>query len=345
METQARTSDWRISTLGTAIIQSRFRALQRPATPFELMDDAVSYYRENFKPLFQISMWVYIPPLIVSILMLLPAVTLSRTPETAVLFNLLDLALTLFFYLPYFLVASFVHSAFTTLAFQMIPAGEPITLKALWERLRPRFGTLVLNQILAFVLISVIGGVLALGFVLFLFGAAFGVPAIVGTASPTLTLVLFFSLLTVGTIAFLVVAAMALVWFIILPQIVVLEPNVDAVAAFSRAVELIRANYKHAVLCCLAFWGVYAVFSISLSVLILLIFGLVGALIAVFAGAESVLNRWFTPLAHGYEAASYIAYMALMPAMYLTSILLYFDLRYRREGLDVYEVLQKSKSG
>jgi hypothetical protein len=31
--------------------------------------------------------------------------------------------------------------------------------------------------------------------------------------------------------------------------------------------------------------------------------------------------------------------------MYLTSILLYFDLRYRNEGLDIYEVLQRGEAG
>jgi hypothetical protein len=52
METHAQSGDWRITTRGAAILQSRFRTLARPATPFELMDDAVSYYRENFRPLF-----------------------------------------------------------------------------------------------------------------------------------------------------------------------------------------------------------------------------------------------------------------------------------------------------
>jgi hypothetical protein len=42
---------------------------------------------------------------------------------------------------------------------------------------------------------------------------------------------------------------------------------------------------------------------------------------------------------------SYVAYMLVMPAMYLTSILLYFDLRYRNEGLDIYEVLQRGEAG
>jgi len=53
METHAQSGDWRITTRGAAILQSRFRTLARPATPFELMDDAVSYYRENFRPLFK----------------------------------------------------------------------------------------------------------------------------------------------------------------------------------------------------------------------------------------------------------------------------------------------------
>ncbi|MDW8107903.1 MAG: hypothetical protein RMK45_10570 [Armatimonadota bacterium] len=345
METQTRTSDWRISTLGAAIIQSRFRALQRPATPFELMDDAISYYRENFKPLFRISLWIYIVPLIVSILMVLPAILLSRTPESVAIFNILDFLLLLFFYLPYFVVAPLIHSAFTTLAFRMIPSGEPITLGTLWQQFKPRFWTLVLNQILATIAIVFIALALAFGYVIFFFATTFGVAAIAGSSAPTLSLVLLSSLLTVGTIVFLVLAAMALVWFIILPQVIVLEPNVDAILAFSRAFELVRANYKHAVLCCLAFWGLYAVLTLALTGLIVLVLGIVAGLIAVFSDPELLFTRWLTPLFQTFEAANYVAYMVLMPVMYLTSILLYFDLRYRYEGLDVYEALQKSRLG
>lgn len=345
METQTRTSDWRISTLGTAVLQSRFRVLQRPATPFELMDDAISYYRENFQPLLRISLWIYIVPLVASIVLTVPALVMSRSPESVALFNLLDFVLLILFYLPYLMIATPVHAALTTLAFRMIAEGEPITWQGLWQRLKPRLGTLLVNQLLlANPLYALIVLVLGLGYLVFFFVAA-TFAGIAASGSPTLLVILFMALLVGGSLAFLVIAAMALVWFIILPQIIVLEPNVDAFSAFSRAYRLISANYKHAVLSCLTFWGVYAVISIALTILIGLLLVIAGWIIAIYTDLEALLTRWIAPLGQIYKAGTYLAYMLVMPAMYLTSVLLYFDLRYRLEGLDIYAVLQGREAG
>jgi uncharacterized membrane protein len=125
----------------------------------------------------------------------------------------------------------------------------------------------------------------------------------------------------------------------------VLEERTDAITAFSRMVELVRPNLRHATLCCLAFWGVYAVFSIAVVLIAVLLVGIIVGVLSIYSDIEQVLTRWSFSLNQVYESLTYVAYMLVMPAMYLTSILLYFDLRYRNEGLDIYEALQRGESG
>jgi len=331
METHAQSGDWRITTRGAAILQSRFRTLARPATPFELMDDAVSYYRENFRPLFTISLWVYLIPITVSILLLIPMLLIDARNAGGFWVAIVLDYLGLFLLFPYLVVAPMVHAAFTTLAFRMLAVGEPITLRALWTRLKPRFWNLIANQLLAALALGGIYLVLGVGYILLVLAVIFGVGALAG-GSPTLAIVLASVLL-------------ATVWFVMLPQIIVLEERTDAITAFSRAVELVRPNLKHATLSCLAFWGIYAVFSIAVMSLAGILLGVVIGVMSIYVDFEQLLERWTLTLNQVYELLSYVAYMLVMPAMYLTSILLYFDLRYRNEGLDIYEALQRGEAG
>jgi hypothetical protein len=252
--------------------------------------------------------------------------------------------LGLFLLFPYLVVAPIIQAAFTTLAFRMLAVGEPITLRALWTRLKPRFWNLIANQLLAALALGGIYLVLGFGYILLVLAVIFGVGALAG-GSPTLAIVLASVLLLVVTIPTLVLAAMATVWFVMLPQIIVLEERTDAITAFSRAVELVRPNLKHATLSCLAFWGIYAVFSIAVMSLAVILLGVVIGVMSIYVDFEQLLERWALTLNQVYELLSYVAYMLVMPAMYLTSILLYFDLRYRNEGLDIYEVLQRGEAG
>ncbi|MCS7065729.1 MAG: hypothetical protein NZL85_05570, partial [Fimbriimonadales bacterium] len=250
--------------------------------------------------------------------------------------------LGLFMLLPYLTIAPVAQVAFTTLAFRKIAAGEPITLRSLWESLKPRALHLIANQLLAIMALGAILTIISLGYIALTIAVVLGV-MMVAAGSPTLAIILMATLLLIITIVALVLAAYATVWFLPLPQIIVLEPNADAISAFSRAYELVRPNLKHAVLSCLAFWGVQAVFMLAVMILSLIVLGIAVGIIAIYADLEQALNRWAFSLNQVYESVSYIAYMLVMPAMYMTSVLLYFDLRYRREGLDIYEVLRQSK--
>ncbi|MDM7460179.1 MAG: hypothetical protein P3X24_000775 [bacterium] len=339
MESQARTGDWRITTLGTAILQSRFRTLNRPATPFELMDDAVSYYRENFKTLFRISLWTYLIPIIFSLLLLAPILYFDATSSQMSLGSIIVEYLGLLLLLPYLTVAPLLQAAFTTLAFRKLAQGEPITLRSLWETLKPRFWQLIANQLLAGMALGGIVLILGVAAFVMILSMSFATTAIMAS-TPTLGIALFAVTTIAIAILFLVIAAMATVWFIILPQIIVLETNTDALSAFSRAFELIRPHFKHAVLSYLAFWGVQAVFMLSVQVLAVLILGVLVGVIGIYSDIEQALSRWWLSLNQLYESVTYVTDMFVMPMMYMTSILFYFDLRYRSEGLDIYEALR-----
>ncbi|MFN7015858.1 MAG: hypothetical protein ACK4P5_01640, partial [Fimbriimonadales bacterium] len=82
---------------------------------------------------------------------------------------------------------------------------------------------------------------------------------------------------------------------------------------------------------------------VAIMLLLSLLLGIIMGLIAIFTEPEQIFTRWWISINQLYESLSYIAYMFVMPAMYMTSILLYFDLRYRSEGLDIYEVLQRGE--
>ncbi|GIV11165.1 MAG: hypothetical protein KatS3mg020_0656 [Fimbriimonadales bacterium] len=344
METQTGTGDWRIQTQGTAILHSRFRTLVRPATPFELMDDAVSYYRENFRSLFRISLWIYIVPTIVSILLIGPMLLLDATTQSGMIGSILLEYGGLFIQLPFLTLAPMLQSAFTTLAFRMLATGEPITLPSLWSKLKPRFWRLMANQMLAGLVLSGIFIAIGLGYMLLVLGVILGVASLIA-GSPTLSIVLVSTLLIVVSVVALVIAAMATVWFMFLPPIIVLEERTGPIKAFSRAFELVRPNFKHAVVSYLVFLGIQAVFILSVMLLSIIILGVIVGIASIYADWRQLLPRWLFSLNQIYESVSYITYMFVMPPMYLMSVLLYFDLRYRSEGLDIYEVLQQSAQG
>ncbi|MCS6920065.1 MAG: hypothetical protein NZM28_09870, partial [Fimbriimonadales bacterium] len=246
--------------------------------------------------------------------------------------------------LPFWVLAPMVQSAFTTLAFRMLATGEPITLQSLWAKLKPRFWTLVANQLLAMLALGGIFTAVFIGYLVLSLGVIFGGASLLA-GSPVAGLVLITMLLLIVTVVVLILSAMAVVWFMILPPIVVMEERTDPITAFSRAFELVRPHYKHAVLTCLAFWGAQAVFTLAVMILSIILLGIVIGVASIYADLEQLMSRWLFSLNQAYESVSYIAYMFVMPPLYLMSVLFYFDLRYRTEGLDIYEVLQQQAQG
>ncbi len=342
-----RVGDWRTQETEAGLLQSRFRLMVRPMTPFEMMDDAVAIYRERFAPLVRISVWIYIIPAILSLLTLFPVAYLewqsggifsSEAPGAEFLGVMFLEYGSLCLIYPFFMVAPMLQSAATTAVLPYILEGkQPITLGFVWSLIKPRFWHLIANQLLAYMALTVVYvaviAFFALSFIVLTVGIAqMGLP-------PTLSLILVLTLSLVITVVGLVGLAMGSVWFIILPQVIILEPNTDAISAFNRAFELVRANFKHAVVSCLLFWGLQTVVYFAVYAAVFLIIGIAVLILSFAYDLETLFLNYYFTWGQLIEVLSYLGYLLVMPAMYLTSVLLYYDLRYRREGLDIQQLL------
>jgi hypothetical protein len=306
--------DWRVAG-ELEFRRSRFHWLTRPMSPFEMMDDAVAFFRENFALMAKASVLLYAPLLGLFLLTLIPIALLNataRAPQPLSPADLIQAGSTCLAY-PYFFVAPALHAAIIALIAQMRLQEAPITPRTVWERLKPRFWHLIANQLLAFI---ALGGA-SVGLILGLSGA-----------------------LILG-ILWVVAVAMATVWFAILPPIVVLEPHTDALTAFNHAFQLVGKNYRHAVLSYLAFIGFQTVVYFAAYLLVVIIIGIAAGLIEMYSDLEAFFLRWNATLTQLFNLLYYTGFVLLMPMMYMSSILLYYDLRYRYEGLDIEQVLMQ----
>jgi hypothetical protein len=340
---EVATGDWRV--MGeTELSRSRFHWLTRPMSPFEMMDDAVAFFRENFSVMAKASILLYVPLLGLQLLTLIPIVALNATARTPQLFAPADIIFlsSVCLAYPFLLVAPVLHAALISLIAHMRLQNEPITVRSVWERLKPRFWQLIANQILAYMALGMIYAITSVFFFtlwIILF-AAIGIGS--ATTGGTAGLIIGLMGLLMISILWLVAVAMTTVWFTILPQIVILEPNTDALSAFKRAFQLVGQNYRHATLSYLAFVALQTVVYFAAYTLII-IFALIALLIInVYFDLDAFLTRWNATLNQLYSLSVYLGLALLMPMMYLMSLLLYYDLRYRSEGLDIEQSLQQA---
>jgi hypothetical protein len=332
--------DWRVAG-ELEFRRSRFHWLTRPMSPFEMMDDAVAFFRENFALMAKASILLYAPLLGLFLLALIPIVLLNATTRTPQPFAPADIiqAGSVCLAYPYFFVAPALHAAIVALIAQMCLQDAPITPRTVWERLKPRFWHLIANQLLAFLALGAIN--LAIGIFFAILIVLLFVGAGVGAAGTGVSagLILGLSGALILSILWVVAVAMVTVWFAILPPIVVLEPNTDALTAFNRAFQLVGRNYRHAVLTYLAFIGFQTVVYFAAYILVAIIIGIAAGLIAVYSDLEAFFLRWNATLSQVFNILYYTGFVLLMPMMYMSSILLYYDLRYRYEGLDIEQSL------
>ncbi len=344
----ARIGDWRTQETEAELVQSRFRIMTRPMTPFEMMDDAVAIYRERFAPLVRISLWLYIIPTLISLLTLVPIAFLEwqsggifqADPDTAggTFFAVIFLEYgSLCILYPFLIAAPMLQSAATTVALPYILEGKPITLGFVWSLIKPRFWHLVANQLLAVMALSAVYLVVTLAFVVFYLVLTVGVVQL--ALPPTLSLIIVLFLGIAFAVVGLVALAFGSVWFILLPQGLMLEPDTDAISAFSRAYHLVRANLKHAVVSCLVFWGLQTVVYFAIYSAVLLVVGVLALALSFVYDIQRLFEQWYFTGTQLFEVLTYLGFLLVMPAMYLTSVLLYYDLRYRREGLDIQQLL------
>lgn len=334
--------DWRTASVSEGgLLRSQFQWLLRPATPYEMIDDGVSLYREHFRPFVTLSAGIYLFPILLTILFLIPIILIemrTTTPQAFPLSSLLECG-SLLLILPYFIVVPPIQAMMTSYVAYRLLQGQPVSsLKELWLVVRPRIGQLIANQILAGMLLGAIYTAISIGvFVVYLAGAL-GIAALNLGGTVSLIALLIF-LLFVAILA-LVLLALATIWFIILPQVILFETEVDALTAFSRAFSLVRQNFRHAFVSCLLFWAFQGVLYTSAYLLLILIVSVVGLLLYTYGvDLQTAFLRWSNTFGNAVDIVSYVVFIFVLPPTYLTSFFFYFDLRYRAEGLDIAQGL------
>lgn len=331
-----------VRTTGTqnGLVRSEFKWLLRPASPVEMMDDALALYRENFSLMARVSLLLYLFPIILALLILVPMAYLEATkPATEVVAPALIMECCSWVLLiPYFLAATPLHAVIVSLIGYHRLQGQAITLAQVWAQVKPRLGHLVANQFLAYVVLGIAYTVLYIAFVVIFVG---GGVALAAASGGNLSAAVFAALWMLGiSIVFLLIAGAVSVWFILLPQVIIFEPETNALSAFSRAFGLVQRNFRHAFLSCLYFWALQTVVAFAVYMLLLILVGLAIWLISIYVGDPfEIYSQWANTIGKLTNVFSYLGFMLVMPAMYLTSFFLYFDLRYRQEGLDIQQIL------
>ncbi len=332
----------RVAGAEAGLVRSEYKWLLRPASAVEMMDDSISIYHENFPFMVRVSLLLYLYPIVLTLLFLLPVAYLeATTPAVEAIGPAFFLeCCSLILIGPYFLLLTPVHSIVSSLIAYHYLQREPITLAQIWERLKPRLGHIIGNQLLAYVVLGIIYGILYIAFVIGIMGVFIGGAL---TAGGALSGIIIASLLTlVLSIVFLLLSGAVSVWFILLPQILIFEPETDALTAFSRSIQLVQRNFMHALTSCLLFWGLQAVVTLAVYSLLGILIGIAWWLITTYIGdALQIYTQWSNTVGKITNIITYIGFMVIMPPMYLTSFLLYFDLRYRQEGLDIHQLLMQ----
>ncbi len=332
--------DMRTTGTQSGLVRSEFKWLLRPASPVEMMDDALALYRENFPLMARASLLLYLFPIALTLLLLMPTVYLEATrPAAEVIAPALMLECCSWTLIaPYFLVATPLHSVIVSLIGYYRLQGQTITLAQVWAQIKPRLGHLVANQLLAYVVLGIAYFILYIGFAVVFVGGGVAM-AVAGGGS--LSAAVFAALWMLGlSIVFLLLAAAVSVWFIFLPQVLIFEPKTDALSAFSRAFRLVQGNFRHAFLSCLYFWALQTVVVLAVYMLLIILVGLALWVVSIYVGDPfQIYSQWANTVGKVSNVLTYLGFMLVMPAMYLTSFFLYFDLRYRQEGLDIQQIL------
>jgi hypothetical protein len=205
--------------------------------------------------------------------------------------------------------------------------GQKVTFSQCWAFSKPRYGAMLLNLVLTWLLYIVLGIVGSIaGFIIF-FLSAFLIALLPGVIAVVVGIVGFACLM----IAMGCLSVCMMNWGLMVEIIVCLEDDKRGVAALSRAFELLQGNWRRV---------------INMSLLI----GLAGiAVVAILVGLAGMLTAFsfsevFSPNPSGIGLVSFImTYGGLMaffslfwtPAQLLIVAVLYLDLRVRREALDL----------
>ena len=301
----------------------------RPLSLGELLDRSFSLYRRNF--------WLFVgimalPSLIalglgVVVALFNPqpvnpeSLAAGETQPAEILGAVVWFGAAMVGMLIVYFVAYAVALGATTVAVSELYLGRPITIRTAYAPLRGRVGRLALLLVLLGVRMF---GLLFLGFL------SVGVAVALGTVTSPILGVLFVLGGMAGTLALWVWVVLR---YAVSVPAAVLEDE-TATAAIQRSIDLTRGSLGRVF--------VLLLFTMIITYAVLAIFQGPFLVAAVMAGPESSGGFWFNLLGtiSGSIGGAFTA-----PLMIVAFAVLYYDLRVRREGLDLQLMMANLDAG
>lgn len=296
----------------------------RPLALGELLDRSFTIYRHHFWLFVGIMAVPSVLTLMMSLLMILTAATLApgAEPNAALDMRRMMWALGIMGAVAVTLVVYFVAYSVAlgaaTIAVSQIYQDRPGTIRTTFAALKGKVGRLTL--LLLLVAIRVFGlafiGMVIVGFLAAALGAA---------VSPILSALV--------AIPALFVVACVVIWFVlrysVTVPVAVLEDE-SATDAIARSVQLTEGNLGRVF--------VLMLFTVVITYAVLLLFQGPFAAVGIIAGPESTIAFWSDLLG---ALSGAIGSAVTSPLTVVAYSVLYYDLRVRKEGLDLDVMLAK----
>lgn len=290
---------------------SRMDRLLRPMTWLDILDGAFDLYKTNLATLLGIVAVVYVP--VQGMVILARILFVKGNPTISGIIDLL--------YLGLMMVSSFLVMGPSMWAISEAYLGHKISVMTAYNRMLPRvfpFGLTYLLWVMALLVPYFIGAVIV--------GIGIGI-GIVTHGDSAMIIVGIAAAVLLGIAAMLVGVGLYVSLIFTCPSFVAEDKRYFA--ALQRSWSLIKGY----------FWR-----TLGISLLAFLIIGIVQMVIAIAMSAATGLLKDFilnpqsvsvgTPYLI-YQTGTMIASIAIEPIWLITIILLYYDLRIRKEGFDL----------
>src|SRR5882724_500132 len=310
-----------------------------PISTGDIIDRAVRLYRQNFTTFVLIVALSNVLQFTGNLMVTYGSVSNLANPNAFP--SAISIIFLIFGYLLIGIVNPFIifmmYAGLVRVSADHIMLGNPITLSATVKLVKGRIGQLILGAILILVLTMVAFFVLYI-IVIFL---ALGVGALFALAASTLPPWLY------GTIIFIVVAAIVVGVIILalavaarimfIPHAIMIE-GLNAGAAIGRSFSLGKGNWYRILGILLFDYFVYGSLSMAMLVPVAIVAYLFGVL---DVGNALEIFKWFSI---AWAFIGQITSILTTPIMAITSTLLYFDSRVRREAYDVELIVRRIAS-
>jgi hypothetical protein len=306
-----------------------------PISTGDIIDRAVRLYRQNFTTFVLIVALSNVVQFTGNLMVTYGSVSNLANPNA---FSPITIIFFIFGYLLIGIVNPFIifmmYAGLVRVSADHIMLGTPITLSATVKLVKGRIGQLILGAILLLVLTMVAVFVL---YIVIIF-VAIGLGALFAVASssfpPWLYGTIIFIVVTALIIGVVIVALAVAARIMFIPHAIMIE-GLNAGAAIGRSFSLGKGNWYRILGILLFDYFVYGSLSMAMLVPVAIVAYLMG-LLEIRDPLE--IFRWFS-IAWAFIAQ--VTSILTTPIMAITSTLLYFDSRVRREAYDVELIVRR----